>query len=177
MTDTTQTQEVPNFTGAVNPIALDTDKLKAFLDRGGILSELLDINEEELESIYAVAYNFYQSNRYDDAKQLFQLLCTYNHYESKYFLGLGAIHQAEGDYEEAANIYSAAVDIDVNNPLFPFHAGECHLALGDLERAESGFYAASLRSGDLPDFKELKQKAEGLLTLVRKQQSEKKEDK
>ena len=174
MSDTVQT---PQFSDAINPIALDTEKLKEFLNRGGIVSELLDINEEELESIYAVAYNFYQSNRYDEAKQLFQLLCTYNHYESKYFLGLGAIHQAQGNYEEAANIYSAAVDIDVNNPLFPFHAGECQLAMGDLTRAESGFYAASLRSGDMPEYKDLKQKAEGLLALVRKQQSENKEDK
>ncbi|MGC3292931.1 CesD/SycD/LcrH family type III secretion system chaperone, partial [Pseudomonas aeruginosa] len=32
--------------------------------------------------------------------------------------------------------------MDINEPRFPFHAAECHLQLGELDGAESGFYSA-----------------------------------
>ena len=39
--------------------------------------------------------------------------------------------------------------MDINEPRFPFHAAECHLQLGDLDGAESGFYSArALAAGE-----------------------------
>ncbi len=156
----------------INPTLIENEQMKAFLDKGGVLHELLDVSADELESIYSVAYNLYQSNRLDDAEKLFQLLVTYNHYEIKYYLGLGGCRQGKEMYKEAADTYSMAVLFDVEDPRLPFHAGECHLALGDLESAESGFYAAAMRAGERAEYQALKAKAEGLLKLVQSKRTD-----
>jgi len=158
------------------PELIENDQMKAFLDKGGVIHDLLDVSEEELESIYSIAYNLYQSNRLDDAEKLFQLLITYNHYNVNYYLGLGGCRQAKGMHKEAADTYSLAVLFDVEDPRLPYYAAECHLALGDLESAESGYYAAGLRAGDNPEYYELKTKSEGLLKLVKNKLAEAKSE-
>ncbi|RJG42768.1 SycD/LcrH family type III secretion system chaperone [Motilimonas pumila] len=156
----------------LNPALIDNEQMKAFIDKGGVIHELLDVTDDELDSIYMVAYNLYQSCRYDDAEKLFQLLVTYNHYNISYYLGLGGCRQAKEKYQEAADTYSIAVLFDADDPRLPFHAGECHLALNDLKSAESGFYAAAMRAGEIPEYQELKAKAEGLLKLVQTKQAD-----
>lgn len=59
-----------------------------------------------------------------------------DHYDARYFLGLGACRQSLGLYEQALQSYSYGALMDINEPRFPFHAAECHLQLGDLDGAE-----------------------------------------
>ncbi len=173
----------------INPALVEPEQLKRFIDKGGVMYELLGITEDELEAIYHVALNLYETapvltnkidckdvhgeqldkseslcEQLDKAESLFQLLCSYDHYNVIYFRALGACRQAKGEYLKAAETYSMAVLIDVENPYLPFYAAECHMALGDLKSAESGFYAASIRSSNEP---ELNNKANIMLVRVR----------
>ena len=79
-----------------------------------------------------------------------------------------------GQFELALQSYSYGAVIDVNEPRFPFHAAECHLQLGDLDGAESGFYSARARAlaAAQPAHAALAERAGALLeaVLIRKDQ-------
>lgn len=60
-------------------------ELNKFISEGGSLAMLKNISGDELEKIYAVACDFYESGKYPDAESLFQVLCILNHYDTRFF--------------------------------------------------------------------------------------------
>jgi type III secretion system low calcium response chaperone LcrH/SycD len=154
-----------------NPAAFqDPDALSKFLDEGGAIYELLGVTQEELDGIYAMAYQFLENNRFEEADNLFHLLVTYNYYNTDYAIGLGLARQGQGKLAEAADIYGASVAFNVNDPRLPFHAGECHFEMGNLDAAESGFTMAALRAEGQSEHAQLKTRAEALLEAVKAKQ-------
>ncbi|MBK4512842.1 SycD/LcrH family type III secretion system chaperone PcrH, partial [Enterobacter hormaechei] len=95
-----------------------------------------------------------------------QALCMLDHYDARYFLGLGACRQSLGLYEQALQSYSYGALMDINEPRFPFHAAECHLQLGDLDGAESGFYSARALAAAQPAHEALAARAGAMLEAV-----------
>lgn len=180
----------PGQSAPINLALVEPEQMARYFNKGGVVHELLGISEDELDCIYQAAYHLYDSAPAFDnktgasadmaqlnrAESLFQLLCTYDHCNSKYFMGLGACRQAKGEFQTAADAYSMGGIIDVDNPLFPYYAAQCHLAMGDLKSAESGFYSASMRFGSDPELKAMSCDAKKQLELVRKKQKEKKEE-
>lgn len=145
------------------------DELLSFLEDGGTMSMLRDIPSDAIEQMYAVAYNYFESAKYEQAHKIFQLLCTLDHYQVRFFMGLGACRQALKQFEQAVDAYSFVTVIDVNEPRAPFHAGECHLALGNMEAAESGFYTANHLAKKQPAYSELAQRASAMLEEITQQ--------
>ncbi len=100
----------------------DTDQqqaLEAFLRDGGTLAMLRGLSEDTLEQLYALGFNQYQAGKWDDAQKIFQALCMLDHYDARYFLGLGACRQSLGLYEQALQSYSYGALMDINEPRFP----------------------------------------------------------
>ncbi|NHB90847.1 SycD/LcrH family type III secretion system chaperone [Photorhabdus cinerea] len=126
-------------------------ELEAFLHDGGTLAMLKDVSSDTLEQLYSLAFNQYQSGKWQDANKIFQALCMLDHYDARFFLGLGACRQAMGQLEQAIQSYSYGAMLDINEPRFPFHAAECLLQLGELDGAESGFYSAQQLAVVLPE--------------------------
>jgi hypothetical protein len=62
--------------------------------------------------------------------------------------------------------FSYGALIDINEPRFPFHSGECHLQLGDLDGAESGFYSAQALAAAQPAHSVLAERAGAMLEAV-----------
>lgn len=155
----------------INPSLLKKEQLEAFFGKGGVMHELVDLSKDQMESLYAVAFNLYQSNRMDEAEQVFKMLVLCDHLCVKYQIGLGATRQAKGEYALAAETYSMATLIDAEEPKLAFHSGECHLALGDLTRAEAGFTGTLLRCEGREEYTDLATKAQGLLKIVKKRQA------
>ncbi|MCF6455659.1 SycD/LcrH family type III secretion system chaperone [Pseudoalteromonas sp. MMG024] len=152
----------------IDPSLVKKEQLETFIGKGGLMHELVDLSKEQMESLYAVAFNLYQTNRMSEAEQVFKMLVLCDHLNVKYQIGLGATRQAQGKYEEAAETYSMATLIDAEEPKLAFHSGECHLALGDLERAEAGFTGTLVRCEGRDEYSELATKAQGLLSIVEK---------
>jgi len=130
-----------------------------FLEKGGTLGDALDMDKNELESIYALAYEKYRNGSFSEALTIFQLLVQCNHFEAKYYLGLGAARQALKEYKLAGEVYSFAALTHPKDPRFPMHAAECHLALGDWHAAGSGYEVAVYLSKDLPEYSVLHERA------------------
>jgi len=144
-----------------------TNDLMKFYEDGGTLKTLKDIPPDTMESIYSIAYNKFNAGQLDEANKIFQFLCLIDHYDARFFIGLGACRQRLHDYEMAAESYSFVTLVDVNNPVAPFHAGECYLQLGELEKAESAFFACGHLAAGRPEHAEMKARADHLLEVTR----------
>ncbi len=154
-------------TNATDPSQIQAEELLSFLEEGGTLKMLHDVSQDTIEHIYAVGYNFFQSGKIEQAAKVFQLLSMLDHYQARFFIGLGAARQELGEYLQAIDAYSYAALVDVNDPRPPFHSAECHLKLEQLTEAESGFYSAKEMSAGKSQYADLHERAGIMLEAVR----------
>ncbi|MCR9964708.1 SycD/LcrH family type III secretion system chaperone VcrH [Vibrio antiquarius] len=154
-------------TNATDPSQMQAEELLSFLEEGGTLKMLHDVSQDTIEHIYAVGYNFFQSGKIEQAAKVFQLLSMLDHYQARFFIGLGAARQELGEYLQAIDAYSYAALVDVNDPRPPFHSAECHLKLEQLTEAESGFYSAKEMSAGKSQYAGLHERAGIMLEAVR----------
>ncbi|ACY51536.1 type III secretion chaperone protein for YopD (SycD) [Vibrio antiquarius] len=152
---------------ATDPSQMQAEELLSFLEEGGTLKMLHDVSQNTIEHIYAVGYNFFQSGKIEQAAKVFQLLSMLDHYQARFFIGLGAARQELGEYLQAIDAYSYAALVDVNDPRPPFHSAECHLKLEQLTEAESGFYSAKEMSAGKSQYADLHERAGIMLEAVR----------
>ena len=155
----------------IDPSQQQTEELLSFLEEGGTLKMLHDVSADTIEHIYAVGYNLFQSGKLEQAGKVFQLLSMLDHYQARFFIGLGAVRQELGEYLQAIDAYSYAALVDVNDPRPPFHSAECHLKLEQLTEAESGFYSAKEMSAGKSEYADLHQRADIMLEAVKNQRS------
>lgn len=146
---------------------IQAEDIIQFWDEGGTLKMLHDVSDDTIEHIYAVGYNFFHSGKVEQAAKVFQLLSMFDHYQARFFIGLGAARQEMGEYLQAIDAYSYAALLDINDPRPPFHAAECHLELDHLTEAESGFYSAKEMSAGKSEYENLHQRAGIMLEAVR----------
>ncbi|HHC6660225.1 TPA: SycD/LcrH family type III secretion system chaperone VcrH [Vibrio parahaemolyticus] len=158
-------------TNATDPSQMQAEELLFFLEEGGTLKMLHDVSADTIEHIYAVGYNFFQSGKIEQAAKVFQLLSMLDHYQARFFIGLGAARQELGEYLQAIDAYSYAALVDINDPRPPFHSAECHLKLEQLTEAESGFYSAKEMSAGKSQYADLHQRAGIMLEAVRNKRS------
>ncbi|MCS0331630.1 SycD/LcrH family type III secretion system chaperone VcrH [Vibrio diabolicus] len=154
-------------TNATVPSQMQAEELLSFLEEGGTLKMLHDVSQDTIEHIYAVGYNFFQSGKIEQAAKVFQLLSMLDHYQARFFIGLGAARQELGEYLQAIDAYSYAALVDVNDPRPPFHSAECYLKLEQLTEAESGFYSAKEMSAGKSQYADLHERAGIMLEAVR----------
>lgn len=102
------------------------------------LAEGRGISMDELESVYAIALELYKTGRYKEAATLFNFLAVFSHTERKYWMGLGAVMQAQRNFDEAIRVYSHITMLVDSTWVKPsYYAAECFLAKGDKEHAMS----------------------------------------
>ena len=147
-------------------VAEERKELVQLIESGCTLRDIQGLTNENMEGLYALAYSEYNQGKYDKAQELFQLLCQLDHLEKKYWVGLGATRQMLKDYSNAIDAYSVAVMFDLNDPVPPMHAAECHLASGNREEAVSGFQYAIDAAGSRPQYQPIKSQAEARIELI-----------
>jgi len=147
--------------------------LENFLAQGATLSDIPNLSEETMEAIYSIAYTLYNQGKYEDAEKVFRSLSFYDHMNKRYFMGLGACRQMLKRYDEAIETYSYATMLDIDDPRPPLFAGDCHLALGNLEAAKSGYTAAQEWAGKKEENSQIRERAKNMLELLEKNLEEK----
>jgi type III secretion low calcium response chaperone LcrH/SycD len=140
--------------------------VQSVFESGSTLKAVRGLNDREMEAIYSVGFALYEQGKHSDAENIFRFLCFHDHLEKKYWMGLAATQQLLKKYAQAADTYSFCALLDVKDPVPPLHAGECYLAIGDLAKASSGFFAAVHWSGDQKQHAKTKARAEALLKIV-----------
>lgn len=141
---------------------------------GGALKGLVDIGDDELKAIYAVAYNHFTAGKYSQAIDLFKFLCLYDHTEPRWFHCLGAALQRKGEYAAAVDAFGAAVILDIDDPRPQAQAGYCLMALGKWPEAESALEGAIMTCGDDAGHAGIRRQAEAMLETAKARTTERK---
>ncbi|WP_295540817.1 SycD/LcrH family type III secretion system chaperone [uncultured Thiohalocapsa sp.] len=127
---------------------MDLDALlEAFSREGAVLGDFEGLSKHHYEALYGMAYNLYEAERYRDARELFCYLCSRNHLEQRFWLGLGACQQMLGLHDQATTAYAFANLLDVDDPRSALHAGECLLASGQHTEAADALNDALTTAG------------------------------
>lgn len=103
--------------------------------------DLKGISTGEMEAVYSLGFNFYNTGRVEDAEKVFKFLVLFDHMNPKYWTGMGAVQQVKREFSAAVTSYAFASFLDLSDPKPQFHAAECYLALGDRENALSALSA------------------------------------
>jgi secretion system chaperone SscA len=148
------------------------DLLEKFTANGRTFRDFTQLTPESMEVIYMVAYNHYNAGKYDEAEKIFRLLAMLNHFERKYWKGLGAAREAQKKYEEALQAYGYLGITDVHDPYPPFQAAKCFVALAKPAEAEAALRAVVFNTTEKPEHAQLHQQAKALLDLVEKARRE-----
>lgn len=102
------------------------------------VAELRGITPDELEAVYALAYDYYRVGNYDSAEALFRFLTVMDHFSEKYWMGMAAVYQVKKRFKEAVRAYAfVAVTLNAKNVKASYYAAECYLATGDVKNATS----------------------------------------
>jgi len=101
------------------------------------------IEENVLETIYALGYSLYTQARYPDAQKIFALLVLVNPHVYKYWFGLASCNQMAGHPELAAAAYCFATHTEPSKPDAHLHLGLCLLGLGDRKAARESLRRAA----------------------------------
>jgi type III secretion system low calcium response chaperone LcrH/SycD len=134
------------------------------------LVELEGISDEEMETIYALGYNYFTYGKYEAARDIFIGLTVYAPYTAHYWRALGAVNQQLKDYSEAIAAYDKAIANDGTDVVSYVYRGESQILSGNVEAAIKDFEEVLKIGAKYPDpqFKPWVQRSE-LLLRVHKQ--------
>src|SRR6478609_10702005 len=129
------------------------------------LQELEGITDEEMETIYALGYNFFTYGKYDAAKDIFTGLTAYAPYTAHYWRALGAVNQQLKDYGEAIASYDMAIANDERDVVSYVYRGESHILSGNIDAGLKDLETVVQVGGDYPEFGAWVQRSSLLLSL------------
>ncbi len=102
------------------------------------LREARGISSESFEGLYALAHGMYGQGKYEEAAKVFELLCFYDHEQSRLWCGLGYCRQQLKDYLGAASALSYAdIHSDEPDPEMYLNLSLCFMFLGDKDAART----------------------------------------
>lgn len=138
--------------------------------QGGSVRQLRNIPKSELAKLYAQGYHYFQQQQYNAARNFFYLLTTIDQWCFDYQLALGLCYQRLGEYYPAANCFSQAALLRLDDPRPPYFCGLCYQQLGEDEQAKEAFQSAlkwCVAHPEIPEIRQAAQRALAALTLRR----------
>lgn len=113
--------------------------VRGFYDGLINLTKLEGVSDEEMETVYALGYNFFTYGKYEAARNIFTGLTAYAPYAAYYWRALGAVNQQLKDYPEAIAAYDMAIANDETDIVSYVYRGECRILSGSVETAIRDF--------------------------------------
>lgn len=113
----------------------------AFVNHGVTLASVKGISDDDLEALYATAYDHLAAGRAQDAVEDLLLLVTHDPWEPRFQFAYGLALQLLGQYEAAAHHYAQALMMDATDAGCILRMGECLESLGHATEAEEAFRA------------------------------------
>ena len=68
--------------------------------------ELKGITDAEMEAVYSLGFNFYRTGNIENAEKVFKFLVLFDHFNPKYWIGMGAVLQVKKQYQGAITAYA-----------------------------------------------------------------------
>jgi type III secretion system low calcium response chaperone LcrH/SycD len=137
----------------------------------GILSPVVDrlpnINDEHVEALYSLGYDFFHGKKYEEAESIFYLVCNLNHMEKKYWKALAAVFFLQKKYQAAQASYFTAFMLDPTDIEMMSAMADCAIATGSIPDADSLLAATAEMSYNYQKRPDLGQRAKALLEMLR----------
>lgn len=103
----------------------------SLLGKGYSLADLAGVRPEQMEALYALAYQYYNAGNFEDAANIFKGLCLYDAADERFFMGLAACQQSLKQYRAAADTYSVCCVLSgLKDPKPMYYAALCLLKDG-----------------------------------------------
>lgn len=121
----------------------------SLLNQGYSFADIKGVTPEQMEAVYALAYQYYNTESLDAAANLFRGLCLFEPSEPKYFMGLAACEQKRKNFTHAADLYSVCcVLTGLKDPKPMYYAAVCLLKAGKRDEAITALQSLSLMDAD-----------------------------
>ncbi|HLB34175.1 MAG: hypothetical protein A3F67_00630 [Verrucomicrobia bacterium RIFCSPHIGHO2_12_FULL_41_10] len=127
------------------------------------------ITQKELDSLYALAFDLYQTECFEQAVDIFRLLCFYEPQKSKNWIGLGGALQHTKNHQAALAAFGMASFYDPLNPAPRFYAAHSLIDIQDLPMALASAKAAIELCNHQTDKHNIKSRATTLSEALQKQ--------
>lgn len=121
--------------------------LIARLEKGESISELLGLNDEELDLVYFLGHHLYGQGKLKEALKVFGTLATLAPLKAKFQHALATCLHKMGHLRDAIERYTFLVLIEPDNPEAMFRLAECLLAEREREAAV-GFLQTIVQEAD-----------------------------
>lgn len=130
-------------------------------------NSFVQIADEKIQEIYALAYMLYQNQQYEEASHFFRLLVVSHPNDIKFWKGLGASLQMQKDYEGALQCYQCCMQ-DQPDPYLHVQIADCYFALKQIDEGLNALNVANSNAKKIDDIRVLQHVA-----FMRKQWSKK----
>ena len=100
------------------------------------IKDVLQISDKHMEALYAIAYNFYQENKYEDANKIFTFLCRCDPIKPKFWEGLAATEKLQKHYNEAITFYYVLTQIRPLKISYYLDLAECFIKMDQKSTAK-----------------------------------------
>ncbi|AXE30547.1 CesD/SycD/LcrH family type III secretion system chaperone [Chromobacterium phragmitis] len=134
----------------------DLDTVRAFLQQGGTLQALIDLDPDDLDYVYAYACQLFDVGDYAAAKRFYLMLARLSHWQFDYWLALGLCCQRLEEHDEAVFSFGQAGLLRLDDPRPSYLAGLSHQRSDRPELALKAFDAAAKWCAAKPEHAELK---------------------
>ena len=147
------------------------------LSQGKIfLKEALKIPKSQLDMFYAMAYDFYQRDKYEKAETFFTLLVLVDPLEEKYWEGLGGTEKQLKKFDLAITAYGMLTQIKPKQAIHYLDLAECFFWRKQFKEAmqscEAMLFFAEAFPGDNPNITPHVKKAKLFLEVLKKKLEE-----
>ena len=118
------------------------DLWQLYLNKGGTIRELRQLEESQIELMYQLGYSQYGSGHYKEALNVFRYLALLDHHDPRFFLGIGlSLYQL---HQNAAAIpaLNYAQKLDVEDPRPEICMTECYIRLKNRKMATKALAGA-----------------------------------
>ena len=95
--------------------------------------------KEALEGIYSLAHSAYGVENYAEAESLFMGMIMFAASDSRGWLGYAGACEAQKKWAQAVEGYAGALDLLPGDPVAPYRAGVCLMAMDAPEEARQAF--------------------------------------
>ncbi len=86
--------------------------------------------EEQIEIIYSIGHSLFSQGKYEEARNIFQILLIYRPLDAKYLFAYGLSCKNLGNFSDAIPAFVATIGIEPDNIKSACHLAECLVALG-----------------------------------------------
>lgn len=107
------------------------------LHEGHSLAEIKNMDQKILESVYFIAFNYYETRRLEDAESLFMFLCIHDHRDTRFLTGLGCCRNDLEDSDTALVLFEKALKSNKHDPHTLLALATAYSSSGDVDKATS----------------------------------------